>query len=632
MKHIYTFLLCTLLVGLYGLSHIVYAQSTYEEIVNTIQTPTSTVGEAYADSQLWLYAPDQTEHEYIFGTRDGEGIINHTVSLGTQIDQRDGCMQMYKDRRVGICEDGLYTIQTIDTDAAGNSSKPFFYYIERDTVAPVVPIVSQPYICGSNICLRVSGENNTSVAVNQGSIGTLAYDDQEFIALNNFLEATSYTFEIALVDEATNQSESVLLTYTTPSFGVGGGGDVRGTEGDPWGGKSGSENQQILIDVTIDLANQSYSISNIILPAPVLTYTSTSHEGNVLIYGYAIPKGHPIVFNISKSYASYSEAKKLCGATYFYEIPNSKCMEEKMGITLKEYRKKKNKKCGYFIPFYTSICQIDKYFNDSTKYFKENADQVRSNLQNSMVTFAKKNKNDEYLATLWNDAEDGRFILEQQLDDNIVAGDIIHTHLSIFGTELYEGIEINYRGVDAIDAERNMGLRSDWGRSLEVLEEPEDPIQAFFEKAVSPMSHSTCASSGISRGWNNPNWQLGHDGVDYTHSQNCIAVSVGSGVVEYTGWGNGGQGWYVLVNHQNGYYSVYMHGTGEFFVANGSKVSTGDRLMRMGNSGLVFPPPTPERPFNGTHTHWSWWDHKPWSEVPYRSSDPSNFFTFKVLP
>ena len=65
---------------------------------------------------------------------------------------------------------------------------------------------------------------------------------------------------------------------------------------------------------------------------------------------------------------------------------------------------------------------------------------------------------------------------------------------------------------------------------------------------------------------------------------------------------NGSGGNYVVINHNNGYYTVYMH-LRSIHVRVGSMVTAGDVIGTMGNTGNVIPVPTSSAPYLGTHLH-----------------------------
>jgi murein DD-endopeptidase MepM/ murein hydrolase activator NlpD len=61
-------------------------------------------------------------------------------------------------------------------------------------------------------------------------------------------------------------------------------------------------------------------------------------------------------------------------------------------------------------------------------------------------------------------------------------------------------------------------------------------------------------------------------------------------------------GKYVVIDHNNGYYTLYGHLSG-LSVKVGSVVTMGQVIAAMGNTGDVVPRPTAANPLNGTHLH-----------------------------
>lgn len=111
----------------------------------------------------------------------------------------------------------------------------------------------------------------------------------------------------------------------------------------------------------------------------------------------------------------------------------------------------------------------------------------------------------------------------------------------------------------------------------------------------SPVSHPSCAGWGWSRGFTGPYYLGLHDGIDISKAGGCVLVATGSGLVNFAGWSNGGQGFMVKISHGNGLETQYFHGSGEFYVRAGEYVEAGQPIMYMGSSGLSF----------GTHLHYS---------------------------
>ena len=65
---------------------------------------------------------------------------------------------------------------------------------------------------------------------------------------------------------------------------------------------------------------------------------------------------------------------------------------------------------------------------------------------------------------------------------------------------------------------------------------------------------------------------------------------------------NGSGGNYVVIKHNNNYYSVYMH-LASISVRVGDNVSSGQVIGKMGNTGNVRPVPYSGSPYLGTHLH-----------------------------
>ncbi len=76
-----------------------------------------------------------------------------------------------------------------------------------------------------------------------------------------------------------------------------------------------------------------------------------------------------------------------------------------------------------------------------------------------------------------------------------------------------------------------------------------------------------------------------HGGVDLARAGGCWESSAGAGRVIQAGWGNAGEGFHVVVDHGNGLWTRYYHGTGQFAVKVGDIVKAGQSLQYMGRTG-----------------------------------------------
>lgn len=89
-------------------------------------------------------------------------------------------------------------------------------------------------------------------------------------------------------------------------------------------------------------------------------------------------------------------------------------------------------------------------------------------------------------------------------------------------------------------------------------------------------------------GWRNLGW---HSGIDISGSSasGALIVAAESGTVVTAGWNDGGYGYYVIIEHSDGVKTLYGHClSGSLMVKAGDKVSTGQAIARVGNTGYSF--------------------------------------------
>ncbi len=84
-----------------------------------------------------------------------------------------------------------------------------------------------------------------------------------------------------------------------------------------------------------------------------------------------------------------------------------------------------------------------------------------------------------------------------------------------------------------------------------------------------------------------------HRAVDIANRSNPPVVAAATGSVIAAGWNGGGYGNYVVVDHGNGYQTLYAHLLKDIVVSAGQKVQQGQRLGTMGSTGRS----------TGTHLH-----------------------------
>jgi len=115
-------------------------------------------------------------------------------------------------------------------------------------------------------------------------------------------------------------------------------------------------------------------------------------------------------------------------------------------------------------------------------------------------------------------------------------------------------------------------------------------------------------------GWR---WGRRHDGVDISGTgEGSPIYASNNGTVAEVGYYHSSMGNYVYINHNNGYYTVYMH-MSSIVVKKGQVVARGQTIGGMGNTGRS----------TGTHLHWSIWK----GGYPYQGGtvlDPQPFLRY----
>jgi murein DD-endopeptidase MepM/ murein hydrolase activator NlpD len=99
-----------------------------------------------------------------------------------------------------------------------------------------------------------------------------------------------------------------------------------------------------------------------------------------------------------------------------------------------------------------------------------------------------------------------------------------------------------------------------------------------------------------------------HTGYDLAKPGGCWINAACNGTIEYAEWSSDGRGFYVQEHCDNGFITLYYHGSGDYAVNPGDYVKAGQRLMYMGSTGHS----------TGTHLHF---------EMHYNNAivDPGNY-------
>lgn len=95
-------------------------------------------------------------------------------------------------------------------------------------------------------------------------------------------------------------------------------------------------------------------------------------------------------------------------------------------------------------------------------------------------------------------------------------------------------------------------------------------------------------------------WGSFHSGIDISGYSvyGADIVAADSGVVTWAGIDNSGYGYYVIIDHQNGYSTLYAHAS-ELYVSTGEFVSSGERIASVGSTGYS----------TGPHLHFEIWEN-----------------------
>lgn len=121
----------------------------------------------------------------------------------------------------------------------------------------------------------------------------------------------------------------------------------------------------------------------------------------------------------------------------------------------------------------------------------------------------------------------------------------------------------------------------------------------------------------------------GHEGLDLFLTMGSSVFSVAPGKVYQIEADptKHNYGIHVRVRHADGYRSVYCH-LSEVTVSVGDEVTAGQEIGKGGNTGNVWPKPSPQFPDKGTHLHLTMKrDGASVGGYPYQIIDPTQFMT-----
>jgi murein DD-endopeptidase MepM/ murein hydrolase activator NlpD len=107
--------------------------------------------------------------------------------------------------------------------------------------------------------------------------------------------------------------------------------------------------------------------------------------------------------------------------------------------------------------------------------------------------------------------------------------------------------------------------------------------------------------------------EANHPAVDFGGAMGNAIYAADNGVVVYAGWNDWGYGNVTVIDHGNGYQTLYAHQS-QIRVGCGQSVFKGDLIGNMGSTGNS----------SGPHLHFEMWDNgahvSPHSYLPIESS------------
>jgi murein DD-endopeptidase MepM/ murein hydrolase activator NlpD len=177
-----------------------------------------------------------------------KGIVNGTANSDCTRTTNDaisttlGVIPATVNRKIGVCDDGLYKVNSYAVDSSGNYAKDgsgnpvvVSKVVERDTVSPAAPTVTNKLngdILGQTLSMGISGEANTIATIKVGIEGEKTKVEQVYgyrldssgnynsgNLLGQLSCDTSYTLDVTLTDRAGNVSSkgsSQFRTMTCP--------------------------------------------------------------------------------------------------------------------------------------------------------------------------------------------------------------------------------------------------------------------------------------------------------------------------------------------------------------------------------------------------------------------------------
>lgn len=194
----------------------------YPDITKELSIDLKSFAERFSDLEYSKVDPDGTIQDFDLTINGSDRLTEKTFELGTEGDDREGCVVEVDGRRIGTCEDGNYEFNLTATDAVGFSTSAPVIKVERDTVKPKVPVGSL-YICDYiHICLSITSAEKGSMITYQGNdLFQSQYGSGAVRVINNFTPDTVYAASVTSRDSAGNESGELRVSIRTPKRDTG---------------------------------------------------------------------------------------------------------------------------------------------------------------------------------------------------------------------------------------------------------------------------------------------------------------------------------------------------------------------------------------------------------------------------
>lgn len=572
------------------------AQNT--RVVNSINVEISSFAEPLSDVEYWQYDPKGNLIKYDLFQNSGNGHITRNFQLGKSSDERDGCVVVEQGRRKGTCEDGLYRFDLKSTDAPGNASEISTTYIERDTVKPFEPTISNPYICGLNICIKAKGEPGSKFMVNGLDSGILSQSEQEFVILWNWKYSVKYEFEIWAMDIAGNESMKTKRNLVTPRLALGSGTqDIHsGINGD-----SLVDPNTIIGELTtfqqLGKARQ-FKVKWLNIPKPQIINVSTTLHGQINIWGINL---YP---------------NQIAGKIRIESLPENDQHLANMELAAKSACLSKQTVINTLISLFGNNHAFNQCFN--TFINKEIYTEVDLQVNESNYGAVKVDSiiitSNCILKHICNEISplflENKYIErgKWQYDSNVTA---LKLGTEMFPIGLYK-FKFTYKSKTTLLESLNY-LQSESSKNIITAINTNNKVKIydyFWSRTISPVSDQSCTGYSISSvyGWRVFDASY-HDGVDIAKIGGCVISAINAGKVIYAGWENL-SGFTVKIDHENDVITYHYH-LEDIYVSEGQRVNAGDQIGYMGSTGNS----------TGTHLHFT-------IKVNGVTINPTTFFIF----